>query len=170
MSRLASSTAMRDAATAMCVYRSTLLTVFGEAKYGLGSKFLTSAPMCVGNTVASNASIGPMPHVPLTRLPQNSSFEPRADTTPVPVTTIFGLSAISTCPDERATGAPALFCDRTLGATLYPNAEPTASESMAKKAVGAQTEGPRKAAEVRSPTIRTVTDAAALLLVVHRKH
>ena len=75
---------------------STLFTVLAFANHGFASKSEHSAPIVVGKTEASKDVIFASPDLPLTRLSQNSSFEPSAETTPTPVTTIFlGASPIS---------------------------------------------------------------------------
>ena len=106
-----SATAILLAAIARCVYRSVDLTLFLLSNHGAGSKSLHSAPIVVGKRDASNPVTSSIPHSPAVIFSQNSSPLPSADTTPSPVTTIFGApsAAIRDTGVRRADdGAPAL--------------------------------------------------------------
>ena len=87
ISNLASSTAIRAAATANWALRSICRIVF-LSPASAGSKSFTSPAIFTGKSAASNRVIGAMPDLPSKRLFQNFSTPvPTGDTTPRPVIT-----------------------------------------------------------------------------------
>jgi len=72
--------------------------------------------MVVGNLDASNPVMGVMPDLPATRLFQNSSPLPIADTTPTPVMTMRSPGAAAPPPNAMLAAPARLGCTCTRGA------------------------------------------------------
>src|SRR2546428_5622597 len=83
-----SRSACQAACTPNCEKRSVRRISLGDGKAGVGSKFFTSAAICVSKLAASNEVILSTPHLPAIRLVQKASRSlPRGGTTPKPVIT-----------------------------------------------------------------------------------
>eukprot|EP00966_Prymnesium_polylepis_P212801 4928548-Prymnesium_polylepis.1 len=81
--------------------------------------------MVVGNLLASKCVIASMPHSPLSSEFQKSSPLPSAETTPRPVTTIFGSPAAISADGRRVPS-----CARRSGSRSGRNASEPAASSM----------------------------------------